>query len=516
MADCEPPSFSLGFDFGFESEPQIPVQEPSIPPQQPAPVPPVVDPSDLTPLDDDGDKLGPEVADSDLDTRPDPPRIFKRLRRGPPKLPKKPPLSGDGEDDIEDFSSQEDILHVCTEVNPSAQQLHAMCSSSKIPLHGCGAIRNSSSQWKAIKNKPVSTSTASASVESSHNEKLFRNVTVSPLRKFQLIDSDSDDTSTSEEVIIKENHKQNAGHPTTTGEQIRKASDFMPQGVDLWKDFCPVKSVCTPVLDEFCEEYFRSLNDMKASEKMGKRNGQNIEQSLNVANSLLPAHRYFLHHDPRVRKLVHNRLSNFFPLGIDENSENQQCRALFIDYMGQFGNREAPKRQATQQVILGSSKRGRNKANEELLLGSRGSSNLQKGKVTQSSTAKKSSNKRNSKSVKQSAGEVFNASEKWVDPKQGSTSRKTSVKRSSKRGCSTAQTSSPGEGLHSWVDPRSSAQSNGQSVGHWFTGSDGRKVYVNKNGQELTGQIAYRQYKKDRGAGSNKAKMKTSSKRKKT
>ncbi|KAF4395589.1 hypothetical protein F8388_008688 [Cannabis sativa] len=514
MADCEPPSFSLGFDFGFESEPRIPDhQEHSNPPQKPAPDPPAIEPS--TPLDDDEDEFGPEVADSDIDTRPYPPRVFKRLRRGKPQLAIMPlPLCGDGEEDIEDFSSQEDILRA--EVNPSAPH-HVMCSSSKIPLHG---------QWKTIKNKPVSTVTASASVESGHNEKLFWDVTVSPLRKFQLIDSDSDDTSTSEEVIIRENHKQNTSHPTTTGEQIRKASGLMPQGLDLWKDFCPVKSVCTPVLDELCEEYFRSLHDKKSCKKMGKTaNGQIIEQSLNVVNPLLPAHRYFLHHDPRVRKLVRNRLFNFSPLGIDEDSENQQSRSSFIDYMGQFGSRQAPERQATQHANLGSSKRGRNKVNE-VFLGSRGSINLPKGNTTQSSTAKKGSNKQNDKSVKQSAGKVFDASQNWVDPNEGSTSRKTSVKRSSKRGRSRAQSSSPGEGLHNWVDPRSSAgiredsgkrgaQPVGQSVGHWFTGSDGRKVYVNKNGQELTGQIAYRQYKKDRGAGSNKSKRKTSSRRKK-
>lgn len=123
------------------------------------------------------------------------------------------------------------------------------------------------------------------------------------------------------------------------------------------------------------------------------------------------------------------------------------------------------------------------------MLGSRGSVGLQQGKATQG-TAKKSSNKRNSKSVKPNAGEVFHASESWVDPRQGTTARKSSVKRSSKKGRKTAQTSSAGESFHdsgSWVDPRSSTgitkdsskrgvHSSGQSVGNWFTGPDGRKV----------------------------------------
>ncbi|PON91999.1 Rho GTPase-activating protein [Trema orientale] len=555
MADCEAPSFSLGFDFGFESEPQVAVEEHSVLPK-PAPDTPGIDPSDRTPIDgDDDEKFGHEVADSDPETGPDPPRVLKRLRRGPPQLREMPPASCcNGEEEIEEFSSQEDIFR---ELHPSAHpsaQYHAMCSSSKVPLNGCGAIRKSSSN-NARKDNPASTATASASMETSHKDKLFPRSTVSPLRMFQLIDSDSDDPSTIEEGTARGNHKinetskkqrSNVGCSATTSEQVRKASDDMPQGVDLWKDFCPIKSVHipTPALDELCEEYFHSVNDKKASEKLGsdscvKRssgfvettNGQSIEQSLNVANLLPPAHRYFLHPDPRIRKLVRNRLPNFFPLGIDGDSGNQQIAASFIDYMGQFGSREPTKRQATQQVDLGkSAKRGRSIASEEVFLGSRSSIDLQQGKATRGSTAKKSSNKRNNKSVKLNTGEVFHASENWVDPKQGTAARKSSVKRSSKKGRNTGQTSSAGEGLHgsgSWVDPRSGAgigqdsgkrgaHSNGQSVGHWFTGPDGRKVYVNKNGQELTGQIAYRQYKKDKGAGPNKVKRKTGSKKKKS
>ena len=194
-------------------------------------------------------------------------------------------------------------------------------------------------------------------METSNRENVFLRLTVSPLRRFQLIDSDSDDPSTSEAGTIRGNHRINQsskkqesifGHSATTSEQARKASDCMPQGVDLWKDFCPIKSVHipTPALDEFCEEYFRSVNDKKASEKLGRdlrvkrssgfgetTNGRGIEQSLNVANPLPPAHHYFLHHDPRIRKLVRNRLPYFFPLGIDDDGGNQPIGSSFIDYM---------------------------------------------------------------------------------------------------------------------------------------------------------------------------------------
>ncbi|KAK1580806.1 hypothetical protein Q3G72_000307 [Acer saccharum] len=79
-----------------------------------------------------------------------------------------------------------------------------------------------------------------------------------------------------------------------------------------------------------------------------------------------------------------------------------------------------------------------------------------------------------------------------------------------------------------WVDPKSSATiakdagkrrvhaSGGQSAGHWYTSPEGRKVYLSKNGQELTGQIAYRQYRKENGAGFRKSKKKTNSRKKKT
>lgn len=38
-------------------------------------------------------------------------------------------------------------------------------------------------------------------------------------------------------------------------------------------------------------------------------------------------------------------------------------------------------------------------------------------------------------------------------------------------------------------------------AGHWFTISDGKRVYVGKNGQELTGRAAYTLFKKESGAG---------------
>ena len=90
MAGYEPPSFSLGLDLGLDSEPQIaPDKHPT---QTPAPR---------------DENFGPEVMDSD----PEPPRILKRLRRGPTTTPTtKTPSSHAVDDDIEDFSSEDDFL----------------------------------------------------------------------------------------------------------------------------------------------------------------------------------------------------------------------------------------------------------------------------------------------------------------------------------------------------------------------------------------------------------------------
>lgn len=87
MADIEPPSFSLGFDLDDDE-----------------PLPAARDHSQPTILDEE-DVLGPEAMDSDPDTAAEPPRIFRRIRRG---LPKPAPKHLD-DDDIESFSDEDPI-----------------------------------------------------------------------------------------------------------------------------------------------------------------------------------------------------------------------------------------------------------------------------------------------------------------------------------------------------------------------------------------------------------------------
>ena len=112
MADFAPPTFSLGLDFDLDSEPQTTTlreedPSPKSPPQSSAsPILPTI--QDF--VDDDFESrsmaLDPEALE--------PPRTLKRLRRGPTnelvaqKLEESVDLWGNVDEDIEEFSSQED------------------------------------------------------------------------------------------------------------------------------------------------------------------------------------------------------------------------------------------------------------------------------------------------------------------------------------------------------------------------------------------------------------------------
>ena len=95
MADCEAPSFSLGLDLLFDSEPHI-----------------LADPINTKPqFGNEENEDFSHAADSDPETRTEPPTVFRRLRRGlPPPREATPLRRSDVDDEIEEFSSQEDVL----------------------------------------------------------------------------------------------------------------------------------------------------------------------------------------------------------------------------------------------------------------------------------------------------------------------------------------------------------------------------------------------------------------------
>ncbi|KAJ7963829.1 Rho GTPase-activating protein [Quillaja saponaria] len=485
MADYEPPSFSLGLDLCHDSEPQITDLCHSA--------------QKLVPNNEE--ELGPQVIDSDPEMGPEPPtQILKRLKRGPSaglssaKKKEEPQSCCDGDDDIEDFSSQDDLIEVNMHLST---QKHSVCSSSKISLNGSGVLTTqSSSQWKERKRKQVSDLPASDRLETGCKNLMFPKLT-SPLRRFQLIDSDSDDPSFSEDVS-REAHKIGSplkkqknfpGNFVASMGQNRRESTSRPQNEDLWKDFCQMKNsrIPTPALDEVCEEYFHSPAQRpgigvsvsnKESFHGTTDSFQNDEQLWDSSNPLPPAHLYFFHDDPRIGKLVRDRLPNFSPLGV-VNRMNQWPNASIIDYMGQFSNGEASKRQGTQKsCVEKGSTRDRNKSEVSNVGGWVEPKNIyplingesSKQKPTKRNSFKKSSVK--GKNISDQSNSVRNlyASESWVEPQSCANMPKDAGKRR--------------------------VQASGQSVGHWYTASDGKKVYVSRSGQDLTGQSAYRHYRK--------------------
>ncbi|KAK9048476.1 hypothetical protein SSX86_032560 [Deinandra increscens subsp. villosa] len=453
MADFEAPSFSLGFDFDLlDSDPQI------------------------TTATEKNNKA-PSLLIRILKIRSSSPKL-KRLRRGSAvgetaslnSVKRKVDLLSsvvvdDDDDDIDDFSSQEDE-HLST-------HHHSVCNSSKFPLNGHGVLtkQKGKKRQNVVINDPES-------VITSCNKPQFPKLTVSPLRRFQLHDSDSDfdDPFFSEGATDK----------TCNGSESylnRAAPDFVqPVGLnqqrklnesvntttrkDLWEDFRPEKScrIPTPALDEFCEEYFSSMKDKSKSQSKSQSNIGKNNQNIHVASSVIdlgdplpPAHQYFFHNDPRVQDLVRSRLPNFFPLNA-ANRDSELPSTSNIDYMGQFSH-DAKSKQAA----------GTNKA--------------------------ETSSRKNSRKSK-----TQDTSQGFMNPKVNT--KKVPKDAGKRRVQADGQAAGAGSGA-------------GAGVGHWFTNQDGKRVYVSKSGQELTGRAAYMHYKKEGGGGFKNKKAKKSTTKKK-
>ncbi|KAK4439800.1 hypothetical protein Salat_0314900 [Sesamum alatum] len=456
--DFEPPSFSLGLDFDLHSEPH------------PAPPPdPLLRPAKRhstavnlrTILEDGDDDFGSPVRVSDSSVS-DPPPALKRLRRGPTAQPTSQSRKTDSEgapcnvdDEIEEFSSEEDW--------PGGNRpTNSVCSSSKPSLRGQGVVSSDTgSLWRSRKGKEISSASASANMETKGNNVIFPKLTVSPLRRFQLIDSDSD---SDDPCMIKDTSKEmraatlslnqqsdSSKHAALSNRETKTASVGKFQNDDLWKDFCAEKSshIPTPAFDEVCEEYFKNVKNKSKAEVDCKVS--NNERAMDVG-SLPPAHSYFFHKDSRIQKLVRDRLPYFFPLGAGSNQEYKQQNVSVIDYMGQFGLDQNSRQTGKSQNVEKSSSRSK-------------------------------------KNVKRSqVDNVSQDSENWVNPKN-------CVGRAKNAGNRRVQAVS-------------------KSAGHWYTGSDGQRVYVDKNGKEFTGRIAYVHYKKESGMGFKNSKKKNAAKKK--
>lgn len=195
----------------------------------------------------------------------------------------------------------------------------------------------------------VSNASAAPDGETISNKLVFPDLHISPLRKFQLIDSDSDELSPSEvpkkvvnQVDFPSKERESGPSEVEAAAELNKtkASVRMSQAEDLWKDIHSEKTfhVPTPAFDEVCEEYFRSVKDKndfqncdKSCHETSKFSKNNVQQC--VSGPLAPAHNYYNHKDPRIQKLVRARFPNFLPLGTGNHQGQKKLNACTIDYM---------------------------------------------------------------------------------------------------------------------------------------------------------------------------------------
>ncbi|KAG7577998.1 hypothetical protein ISN45_Aa03g022230 [Arabidopsis thaliana x Arabidopsis arenosa] len=413
MDSIEPPSFSLGFDLDAASDPH---QNPSSTGDQ---------------LIGDGDnepEAGLTVSDSDRELEPDfRSPVLKRLRRGinPNKCSWKDDRGvaiEDRDDDIEEFSSPEDF-HTDA---PASTRSHFSSCSSRVPLHGSGVLSNQPSISRGKRKQsdvPASAASGISSVAS-----LFQRSSRSPLRRFQPLDSDSEDDhpSTSRDLsrVTKKHDSSSKDQPSIASKPKRKEPGSMPCIKDLWKDFSPaISKIRTPALDDVCQDYFSSIKTTSTAQKQssavasssnsGNHNLTGFQQTgqfLDFSHPSPPSHRFFLHSDPRILNLARQRLPNFLPLGIVNDRESQR-EVFLVDYMNQFGSK-------------GSSKSG--------------------------DSSSKSCRRGQTKSKVSKGQESAHTSEGWLNPKTRAAAPKDAGKR------------------------RVSANSG--SAGHWFTSPEGRKV----------------------------------------
>ncbi|VAH36823.1 unnamed protein product [Triticum turgidum subsp. durum] len=429
---------------------------------------------------DDDDNF---VAGGALDPDPLPPQPetnrLKRLRRGPaprsmapppPPLPPPPPPRaapplateaspdfsrkaaplgdiGSYEDEIEDFSDEEPPRGM----TPSVGSCRTSSNSKFSLLNRSVLMTQSTSKAKTTKSTPMSNSVASKPLEESCTKKLLPKITISPLRKIYFVDSDTDSDDNRKQSKPKKPmspikkrqesvHKYMQKKPVSQQNSKSEGSTVVQKSEDILKD-----SWATPALDDFCSEYFKSVQHSTPSQqtKTNSFSGSKVSRPYssvseigehfqheststgvvleeNLTDNHPPAMHYFCHRDQMVQNLVRERLKHFVPIGAGTSEGNEYIVEENLNYSrSQFG---------------------------------------------------------------QSSG----ANDRWVTPN--------------------SRTSVPTD----FGKRRVHAGGSQSGSGHWFTGEDGRKVYVSKNGQELTGRDAYKQYRKESGKGFRNFKKKKS------
>ncbi|KAL5978575.1 hypothetical protein ACLOJK_029692 [Asimina triloba] len=263
--------------------------------------------------------------------------------------------------------------------------------------------------------------------------------------------------------------KTGSSHWISPKSTIRPPRSSLFHSDNLWEDFSSKKKekLDTPAFDDFCGAYIRPVKDFSVCQGMKedvgvssvtlpsnclsnetrfRLHGNNGQEDADccgkLSNSLPPAYQYFFHNNLRIQRLVRDRFRYFFPLGHVSEGGNQQSETSVIDYVRQFDQREMPIQVNRSEMRP----------------------------MKESSKGKRKLNNVNAQVSPQASGS-------WVNPKSSAFSVKDTGK----------------FGLH--------MEGHSPGSGHWYTGHDGTKVYVTKTGHELTGQIAYRKYRKESDVG---------------
>ncbi|WJX70965.1 hypothetical protein P8452_55015 [Trifolium repens] len=502
MAECEAPSFSLGFDLDFHSTP----------PNSPN--------HDFTNL------IVPD-SESDHETRPDPyRRVLKRLRRGLPfpSVPHQtepPSFIGvaDDNDDIEEFSSQDEPVQVSAH---SSVRNRSVCSSSKVSLKGVGVlIPHSSTNSREEKRKQDLEIPASVGLETSQSGTVFRKIAASPLRKFQLIDSDDDD-----DVIVGENVNGgnkpgpstsmgpmcNRNAPVASFEQDSKTQfdDLNQNQEDLWKNLSPVKKFSIP-------------RDIQVSTGLETGRSGSVFPNPKLEASPLRRFEFIDSDDDDVIVIGENKPGPSSSTG----NQNTRSSSLKQDRKVHFVDANQNQKHLSPVKNFSIPTPAFNDVCEEYF---RSANNTQVTKSNHNETHRGvNSGCQKDEQVWEAAGPLPPAHHYYFhdDPRVQRLVR-SRLCNFSLLGVNRVdqqqnidymgQFDNGGSDVSAnWVEPKDAGQrrvqASGQSVGHWYTGSDGRKVYVDKSGKESTGRSAYRLYRKESGATLKKSKKKTSAKK---
>uniref|UniRef100_A0A453D0P6 Uncharacterized protein n=1 Tax=Aegilops tauschii subsp. strangulata TaxID=200361 RepID=A0A453D0P6_AEGTS len=271
---------------------------------------------------------------------------------------------GSYEDEIEDFSDEEPPRGMTPSVGSCRTS-----SNSKFSLVNRSVLTTqSTSKAKTTKSTPMSNSVASKSLEESCTKKLLPKITISPLRKIYFVDSDTDSDDNRKQSKPKKPmspikkrqesmHKYMQKKPILQQNSKSEGSTVVQKSEDILKD-----SWATPALDDFCSEYFKSVQHSTPSQqtKTNSISGSKVSRPYssvseigehfqheststgvvleeNLTDNHPPAMHYFCHRDQMVQNLVRERLKHFVPIGAATSDGNEYSVEENLNYRSQFG-----------------------------------------------------------------------------------------------------------------------------------------------------------------------------------